>query len=265
MVICFGMPNDPLVPFPQSTLDRLSEAHWQLHQMEEYFHLADPFRWALNGFLRTIKEVPQLLLMEFQNHSGFPDWYRPRKEQLANDPLLALLFKSRDVIVHRKMLMPSSTGYLGITRGRAIKVGLGVPFDPDEDSDAVMKRLTTVAREMGDIMGFFHPDDEDTAPCIDRTWRLPEFPDDDLVDLSAKAWHRVAAEVADSIEHVVGTRPQIKLDCLHGSERVRLRMYDRAELAKYVYGPGSKAHSGAYSPAAMIASAKKGPPPAETR
>jgi len=257
------MAEDLLVPIPHSTLDRLNEAHWQLHQMEEHFHRADPFRWALNGFLRAIKEVPQLLLMEFQNHPGFPDWHRQMREQLANDPLLSYLFRTRDVIVHQKMLMPNSKGFFGITRGHGIKCGFGWKFDPMEDSDRLMNRMATLAREGGDMMGFFDPHDEDTMTCVERTWRLPEFPDDDLVDLSAKAWHRIAADVAQAIERVGGTRSEIKLSCPHGSEGVKLRRYDRAELAKYVYGPGSKAASGPYSPSSTIASAKMELPPVE--
>ena len=44
----------------ESALDRLEEAHFWIHKMEEHYHNADPFRWHLNAFLKALREVPQL-------------------------------------------------------------------------------------------------------------------------------------------------------------------------------------------------------------
>ncbi len=38
--------------------DRFEEAHFYLHQMEVFYHEADPFRYNLDSFIRALKEVP---------------------------------------------------------------------------------------------------------------------------------------------------------------------------------------------------------------
>ena len=93
----------------EPTVDRLQEAHFFLHGLENYYHFADPFRWHLNTFLRAIKEIPQLISMGLQNRPGFPDWYRPKREALSADPLVGYLAQQRDFVVHRGMLKPSGT------------------------------------------------------------------------------------------------------------------------------------------------------------
>ena len=106
--------------------DRLQEAHFFLHGLEDYYHVADPFRWHLNAFLRAIKEIPQLISMALQNRLGFPDWYGPRREALAADALVGYLAKQRDFVVHRGMLQPRSQGVIGITEGRGMRLGLPI-------------------------------------------------------------------------------------------------------------------------------------------
>ncbi len=43
-------------------------------------------------FLKSLKEVPQLLRMELQNETGFTPWYRDQRKQLNADPLINLLY-----------------------------------------------------------------------------------------------------------------------------------------------------------------------------
>ena len=59
----------------EPALDRFREAHFWLHGLEEHYHFADPLRWHLNAFLKSLKEVPQLLQMGLQNQKGFSKWY----------------------------------------------------------------------------------------------------------------------------------------------------------------------------------------------
>ena len=90
----------------QSTLDRFDEVHWHIHQMEKYYHFADKFRFSFNSFVRCLKEVPQILQMELQNVSGFKEWFKDRHKKLRTDPLVNHLFKTRNFVVHRGMLLP---------------------------------------------------------------------------------------------------------------------------------------------------------------
>ncbi len=64
-------------------------------------------------FLKSLNEVPQLLRMELQNETGFTPWYRDQRKQLNADPLINLLYKQRDIVVHQRMLVPQSGGWVG--------------------------------------------------------------------------------------------------------------------------------------------------------
>ncbi|HEY9826481.1 MAG TPA: hypothetical protein V6D19_13630, partial [Stenomitos sp.] len=104
----------------ESSLDRLEEASWFIQMMEEHYHKANRFRWSLNSFLRTIKEVLQLVTMEVQHHLEVASWLKEERKRLSEEPLIALMFKQRDVVVHRSMLKPASKGMVGFTRGRGL-------------------------------------------------------------------------------------------------------------------------------------------------
>ena len=210
-----------------SALDRFEEAHFWIHMMEKYYHLADPFRWHLNVFLKAIKEVPGLLQMAMQNEDGFTEWFRERNKQLTSDPLISVLSKQRDLVVHRDMLLPQSSGTVGITEGRGIKAGLSLPIHPLEDSDEALLRYALHIKDF-DVLGIVTPDEE-SLPCVKREWRLPEF-DEELVDLCAQAWLRVG-EIIDAVLRWQGAEPpSLSLDCRHDSRQVRLKCFDRDAL-----------------------------------
>jgi hypothetical protein len=210
--------------------DRLQEAHFFLHGLEDYYHFADPFRWHLNAFLRPIKEIPQLISMGLQNRAGFPDWFKSHKAELAGDPLISYLSKQRDFVVHRGMLMPRSSGSLGVTEGRGMKLGMGFPIDPLTDSDDAIRRYLEVATTSSkDFLGILI-EDEDSLPCVERHWGLEVFGDADLVDLCAQAWLRVASLLQAVVKELDGPGLTPQLDCLHSSRTVRYRVYDRSDL-----------------------------------
>jgi hypothetical protein len=214
-----------------SALDRFQEAHFWIHMMEKYYHNADPFRWHLNVFLKALKEVPDLLLMAMQNEAGFPAWFREQRNQLGADPLIAALSKRRDLVVHRNMLVPQSRGTIGITEGRGFKAGLTAPIDPLEDSDKALLRYTVHFKDF-DFLGLVTPD-EDSLPCVEREWRLPEF-DEELVDLCARAWLRVGESIAAVLCWQGAEPPPLSLNCRHDSRNVRIKVFDRDALIEQV-------------------------------
>jgi hypothetical protein len=163
--------------------------------VEQYYHAADPFRWHLNAFLRALKEVPQLLQMELQAHPGFKAWFAPKRRALADDPLIGVLSQHRDFVVHRGMLVPNSTAMVGVTEGRGMKFGMTFPIQALEDSDHGMRRYLAVSKARSDFLGILIPD-EDSLPCVERQWRLPEF-DDEIVEVCARAWLRLGETVGE--------------------------------------------------------------------
>jgi len=217
-----------MVQYLTSTIDRLEEAHWNIHQMEDFYHESDPFRFALNSFLRVIKEVPQILQMELQGTPGFTAWVRERRQSLFDDPLLSDLFKKRDIVVHRATLKPRSQAILGLVEGRRLKFGLGLPLDPMHDSDVLMVRYLSVCADGNDEQDVFGilMDDEDSLPCIERHWGLKPF-EQDILDLAAAAWSEVAKFVSDA-QIQIGQEPcNHQLPCIHSSASVQIRRYQR--------------------------------------
>jgi hypothetical protein len=209
-------------------LDRFHEAHFWIHMLEQYYHSADPFRWHLNAFLKSTKEVPQLIKMALQNEAGFKAWYADHAQRLQDDPLLELLSKHRDFVVHRGMLQLSSRGTLGITEGRGIKLGLSIPVHPLEDSDAAMERYLRVVAKNGDTFGFL-AEDEDSLPCVQREWRLPQL-ESEIVEASAAAWLRLGNTISDVLRWLGADPPPLSLDCRHSSQQVQFKLFSRDKL-----------------------------------
>ena len=209
-------------------LDRFQEAHFWIHMMEEYYHQADPFRWHLNVALKALKETPYLVKHALQNEPGFVAWYKPLADQLGNDPLLRSLGKNRDAIVHQGDLALKSGGAVGITEGRGMKLGFSFPTHPLEDSDAAMDRFLHFVAAEGDFFGFLS-EDEDSLPCVQREWRLPDF-QEEIVDVCATAWLRIG-ETIDQVLRWLGTvPPPLSLDCRHSGQQVQFKLYDRSRL-----------------------------------
>lgn len=197
--------------------------------LEEYYHVADPFRWYINVFLKSLKEIPQLVQMELQNETGFKEWYKPVRVKLKNDPLMKALSKKRDIIVHKKMFLPHSHAELGITEGKDMKLGLTLPVHPLEDSAHAMDRYLKQASEHRDFLGVLIPDD-DSIPCVYRRWHLEGF-DEEIVNLCAEAWLRLS-QVLASVLRWLGEEdvPELTLNCRHASRSVHYKLFDRQSL-----------------------------------
>jgi hypothetical protein len=218
-----------------SALDRHREAHFWLHMMEDHYHSADQFRWHLNVFMKALKEVPDMVSMALQNKPGFPEWFHAQKASLKSDPLMQALSKRRDQVVHREMLVPKSHAEIGVTEGRGMKLGMGFPVDPLDDSDVCMERyLLSVkkagANKMADFLGILVPD-EDSMPCVRREWRLAEF-DEELVDLCARAWLRTGETLMATLRWLGEDPPSQALSCRSSHQAVLFKTYDRNALIK---------------------------------
>ncbi|MBI1965494.1 MAG: hypothetical protein HYS46_04525 [Betaproteobacteria bacterium] len=214
----------------ESALDRFRESHFWIHTLEQFYHYSDPFRWHLNAFLKSLKEVPQLIQMGLQNEENFPTWFREEKDRLLSDPLMKFLSEQRDFVVHRGMLVPNSYGGIGLTEGRGFKAGLTFPIHPMEDSDGAMERYLHMVVGHRDFLELLVPDD-DSLPCVHRIWRVLPFKEE-IVDLAARAWLRTG-ETVNAVVEWMGVEPQeLSLDCRHSSQTVQYKLYDREKLSE---------------------------------
>lgn len=226
-------PEEAIYEEISSSLDRFREAHFWLHMVEQYYHIAEPFRWHLNAFLRAMKEVPQLLQMELQGYPGFKGWYATKRRALSDDPLLHALARHRDFIVHRGMLVPKSSAMVGVTEGRGMKLGITFPLHALEDSDHGMRRYLAVSKAHDDdFLGIMIPD-EDSLPCVERHWRLPEF-EDEIGEVCARAWLRLGETVGQVLTWLGANPPSLSLDCRHSSQEAHYKLYSREVLTQWM-------------------------------
>lgn len=219
----------------ESALDRWSECHWHIHQMEVHYHAPDLFRYSLNSFIRTIKEIPQLLKMELQNHEAFQTTLKPIIDTLKSDQLFGQLSKQRDFIVHQGMLDVLSSGQVGTTEGRGFKMAIGFNVSPQESSEEAYERYKEACRRSKEFRGAFGPDC-DSRPCIRREWKLSTFPEVEALDLAITGW-RTAGEVISKIVVALGGEAlDLSFPCRHEPERVKTRMFSQREFFKSVDG-----------------------------
>ena len=127
------------------------------------------------------------------------------------------------------MLKPRSYGLIGITEGRGMKLGLGIPIDALADSDDAMKKYLAVVASKGDALELLM-DDEESLPAVERHWGLKPFGDADLVDLRVKAWLRVGSLLTTVVKQLDGPEFAPQLDCRHDLDAVRIRAYSREKL-----------------------------------
>lgn len=208
-----------------SSLDRLREAHYWLHQMELNYHFANRFRWSLNSFLVALKEVRPILNRELQNKKGFKAWKEPVYERLRENQLLSYLIKTRDVAVHQDRIRLRSSGAIGLYQG-GLRFAVGMPIDPDDDSDTAI--ISVLSR--GDPFGLMTPD-EDTMPCVRRFWRLPEY-DEEVVQLCSMAWLAVGGLMSDAIRWLCAEEVEFDLTCRMHDDQMLFRLYDREALSR---------------------------------
>ena len=211
--------------------------------MEENYHYADRFRWSLNSFLRTLKEVQQILTMELQQNKDASSWLKVRREELSSDGLLSFLFKQRDIVVHKQMLKPASSGTVGFTKGRGIKLGLGMPIDPLDDSEVAILKYIWFAAKDTDFMGILYTEEDGSGEytCVERVWRLGAFPEREVTELAVEAWEKVASLATGAAERLGAavSAPSFKLRNANG---VRIKIFP-PEFVKANLASAKAAHS----------------------
>lgn len=224
-------PHKPI----KNSLDRWTEVHWHIHQMEDNFHYPEPFRYSTNSFIRSIKEIPQILSMELQNQPEYKTVFRPEIESLRQDKLFALLSKKRDFIVHHGVLQLHSKGMVGTTEGRGFKIGMSYPVHPFESSDEAYVRFKEFCKKETIIRSAFGPDC-DSWPCIERTWRLPEFPEEDVMEVCIHAWQAAGVVLSKIVENFGGEQLDLELRCRHDLKKIQLKVFDPQDFFRDVDG-----------------------------
>ena len=219
----------------EAALDRWSECHWHIHQMEDNYHVPDLFRYSFNSFVRAIKEIPQILQMELQNSSEYKEAYKPLISSLNNDDLFSLLYKTRDFIVHRGMLEILSTGVVGTTEGRGIKIASGFHVAPYESTLEAYERFKEKCRNDEMIRSWLGPDC-DSWPIVRREWKIPALPDKELLEVAIDAWRIVGEVISSIVTRLGGEELDLSFSCGHDPEKIKVKEFSQSEFFKSVDG-----------------------------
>ncbi|WP_299011323.1 hypothetical protein [uncultured Shewanella sp.] len=219
----------------EAALDRWSECHWYVHQMEENYHTPDLFRYSLNSFIRALKEIPQILKMELQNELSFKRQFKPIIDLLNNNELLSKLKKKRDFIVHQGMLEVESSGCIGTTEGRRIKMSVSMHVEPHETTQEAYDRFKDMCRNNPVLREMVGPDC-DSWPMIRREWKTSDFTGKELLQLAIDAWSLVG-EVISKIVQIMGGEPlDLSFSCRHDPEKVKIVEFSQHDFFMSVDG-----------------------------
>jgi len=201
--------------------------------MEANYHTPDLFRYSLNSFIRAVKEIPQILKMELQKHREYQREFKQLIDSLRSNELLSILHKKRDFIVHQGMLEVFSKGYVGTTEGRGIKISITFPVTPHETTQEAYERFKDLCRKDKFIRGMAGPDC-DSWPMIRREWKVTEFPDKELLELSVDAWQLVGEVMSQIVIKLGGERLDLSFSCRHEPEKVKTVEFSQQEFLKSV-------------------------------
>lgn len=218
-----------------AALDRWSECHWHIHQMEANYHEPEPFRYSLNSFIRALKEVPQILKMELQNHPRYVPALKPAIDATKSNELLKKLSTQRDFIVHQGMLDLASKGQIGTTEGRGFKIGVGFNVASFESSIEAYERYKEMCRNNPVFREAFGPDC-DSRPYLRREWKVEDLGDTELLELAVSAWRALGEAISSIVQLLGGEALDLSMPCRHDPERVKTKVFSQADFFRTVDG-----------------------------
>lgn len=206
--------------------------------MEANYHEPEPFRYALNSFIRAVKEVPVILRADIQQNIAVRKEIAPLLQKVSQSDLFAILHKRRDFIVHQGMLNLESRGSVGTTEGHKIKISFPFRVYPHESSDEAYVRYKEKCRTDKVLRGL--GPDCDSAPAIWRTWMLPQFPNRDLLEIAFEAWSLLGELLSATVGVLGGDPLDLSMPCRHAPEDVKIKRFSQHEFFLTVDGTDLK-------------------------
>ncbi|BES69741.1 hypothetical protein RE428_08040 [Marinobacter nanhaiticus D15-8W] len=215
----------------EAALDRWDESHWYLHQIEVHYHNADAMRYSMNAFIRSLREIPDMVAMALQNHDGFSTWHKPiRRELELADHLFSQIIRHRRHIVHKSMLKPKSKAFVASIRGYTVKMQFGFHVDPFEDSDMAIRRFIDMSKDNPIVLQALAPDEIQVLALI-REWHIEGF-EEELIDSFRNAWLRVTAYLSKILVYLGGEPfPEGLPECFKDPRNYRYKKYYGSQLS----------------------------------
>ncbi len=169
------------------TQDKLQEANYFRHQMKVAGGNRDHFRWNLSAFLGAAYSVLDIMHTEYTRlkRPGFEAWFKQKKKELYDDPLVSTLLNKRNQVVHVEVAQVRGRHLAEINEQLAEFEEKAVPVVTDVDGTAIS----------GSPAGNDAPRVPVTPGISQFIWTVEEFPNRDVL--------AVAGEMLTALQRMV--------------------------------------------------------------
>lgn len=194
-----------------STVDKYLESYYFINSMLSNYHDHYAFRFNLNAFIQALRNITWMLQSESNRPDTFAEWYATAQESMKTDDLLRRFVNVRNLIVKQEMLSTKSKAYMGIFRGRKLKLAVGgeVPvfFDTLELLEKAKKfiigfMLDEAHSVIGEQVG------------VQREWVVEAIGDEEVVTLCTRALLKIG-DILKSAHSLYGVEFDQSLNLPH--------------------------------------------------
>jgi len=193
-----------------SSHDKIFEAHHFIHQFILSYHDPNEFRFNLSAFFQSARSTTLMIQSELAHRPGFEAWWETQRALMASDADLKLLNDFRVTAFHKSSLVPGSRIFAGHFKYARPKSGLVMdisPFTPTLPA-FLHSRKIMADREHPHRMW------ENEEFGMQRTWRLKEIGDRELVRFCDECWKKLV-EVLSETHGWLGQAFRIENNCKH--------------------------------------------------
>lgn len=181
-------------PIPNSH-DKFQEAHYYLEAMMKNYHAPDVFRWSLNSFLQSLRNVTFVIQKELKHTPGYEKWYGIQEQKMRQDKILKKFVEGRNIVVKEGNLKINSVAQVGLFRGRKLKLVYPASAPVDYYSEELLKHYAHLL--IGSLI-----DEEHSAIGeqigIKRKWMVDELGPGEIITNCDIAWSRIGSVVASA-------------------------------------------------------------------
>jgi hypothetical protein len=175
-------------PFP-SCHGRLIEAHTLWHEALSGYHDPGQFVLRINPLIQAMRNVTFALQKEISGR-GLDDWYETWRSRMKDDPRMRWALQARNHVVKEGDLVAHSTA-------RAWLAGDRIRSRPAEFPVAATASAAEIARSLH-LPGIEETVRREGVLVVERRWVVDDLPEEELLDLLAHVFARLAELVADA-------------------------------------------------------------------
>ena len=212
--------------------DKFYELHYWLHEIENNYHNADPFRWCHNVFISTYSIIFNQVWYALKDTSFKEKYTKIKKEHWSKENLFTRTKAQRNTINHKEDLKFNSSASLRLIRNKQsyAKFSLLISNNDSEDSDLlIIQTLKQMDRPFYEIF----MNNEDCYLAVYREWKINQ--NDCILDNNRKLLLILSNFMHDVFiltGHCINKENPFRLDCCHPIDNIKYKIYDRNELIK---------------------------------